>query len=112
MGGRAGSGFRVQGAGYRVQGSGHRVQSAKQERDETTCVVPRRAGFLNGVRVQGADLELVDERARTPERGHGQRREARLFGGVAFRIVQRFPGGLVFKAHRLSYHSTLGRVTW
>ena len=31
----------------------------------------------------------------------------RNLGGV-YRIVQRFRGGLVFKAHRLLYHSTLG----
>jgi len=29
-------------------------------------------------------------------------------GGLTHRNVQRFRGGLVFKAHRLLYHSTLG----
>ena len=29
-------------------------------------------------------------------------------GGLLYRTVQRFRGGLVFKAHTLLYHSTLG----
>ena len=51
--------------------------------------------------------------ARRQERGHGVVEAVReylhpAFVEKGFRNVNRFRGGLVFKAHRLVYHSTLG----
>ena len=76
--------MQVQGAGFRVQGAGCRVQGA-------------------GCRVQGAGWDLL---------GGGVHLFEALDQAVFSiqeqllrRNVKRFRGGLVFKAHRLVYHS-------
>jgi len=57
-------------------------------------------------------VELAED-PEDPDRGlerHHQVRHRRALKGekLVFRNVKRFQGGLVFKAHRLFYHSTLG----
>ena len=74
---------RAQGAGYRVQGSGSRVYE-----DKTQHVNLRKAGQERGPCSRDAG--------------------ARVLGVQQLANHLRFRGGLVFKAHRLLYHSTLG----
>jgi len=77
------SGCRVQGVGCRVQGSGCRVQgpdSGGQSRSWSSCVPAASRG----------EDHLMD------------------WGQLLSRNVERFRGGLVFKAHRFLYNSTLG----
>ena len=69
-------------------------------------------GRLAGVHVRGGRADggpLVASRPGMrdpgPLQGHFP---TILHPTILHRNVQRFPGGLVFKAHRLVYHSTLG----
>jgi len=93
-----GLGFEVRGSGVRfwVQVSGFRVPSKS--------TLPRGSGF----RVQGSGCRVPNPPCA------GQRAGCVRVRGVGFGVqllyknVQRFRGGLVFKAHRRLYHSTLG----
>jgi len=76
-----GSGFRVQGSGFRVWGWGSGVQ--------TWRMCPSRPP------IESKLTDLVSAQSSIQEQ-------------ILSRNVKRFRGGLVFKAHRLLYHSTLG----
>jgi len=86
-----GSGFRVQCSGFRVHGSGFRVQGV------STCpalgILPALGGYSSTLSLSKRATPCLFICAKTVK---------------AHRLVQRFQGGLVFKAHRLLYHSTLG----
>ena len=85
-----GSELRVQSSGFRVQGSGCRVQGA-------------------GFRVQGSRFRVQGSGSRV--QGSGVGFSSPWFtnrGAPLHDDVQWFRGGLVHKASRLLYHSTLG----
>ena len=96
-----GLGFRAKGVGFRVEGSGFDISSlcsdvlpaVKSLRSSYTGLNPQR---LEGKTSQGSGVS----RGTTTCRG-----QARVGNQTN---VQRFRGGLVVKAHRLVYHSTLG----
>ena len=99
-----GSGFRVQGPGCRVQGSGFRVQGSGS----------RVQG--SGFKVQGSHLGESFDEGGLPHARRALQQDRLLQLHTTFsiseqllcRYVKRFRGGLVFKAHRLVYHSILG----
>ena len=107
-----GSGFRVPGSGVRVRlsGSGFRVSSFELSGDKPPNENPM-SGSVYLVspiwRARALFRFKVDGFA-----PHIQRVDLRIVSRTRLRIsvgnVERFRGGLVFKAHRLFYLSTLG----
>ena len=79
----------MQGTGFRIQDSGFRVQDA-------------------GFRIQGSGFRVQDCTLRTSSTFSGSKFERSVEAQLPGKIVKRFRGGLVFKIHELSYHSTLG----
>ena len=81
-----GPGFRVQGVGLRAEGSGFRVQGS-------------------GFRVQGSGPRVQGSGLGHQRKGRVVARDSEVEGTPPLRSAQL---QRLFKAHRLSYHSTLG----
>jgi len=99
----SGSGFRVPGFGFRISGSGFRVPGSGFQ-------VPG-FGFrisVSGFRVPGFGFQVSGSGFRVQGVGRGTWAYTVVGVQLLRKNMKRFRGRLVFKAHRLVYHSTLG----